>query len=136
MSGEEASRSLNDAARAYELAIEELKAFDSANSGVWFRSKDRLHNEHVGNVARARLEWIRARHDAERAAEAGLGEPLPSADPPTANARMKIAELPGTIAELRRNGRLSKLGLATALGIDRKTLDDWIKRGWVVYPPA
>ena len=54
---------------------------------------------------------------------------------PTDHARKAIATIPGHVAELRRNhARVTKTALATAIDVDRKTLNDWITRGWMAWP--
>ena len=79
-----------------------------------------------------------------RAAEAylalarGHAPSLPRPSEATAFARRKIVEAPAAWDYLRRsrNGGPTKKALAARLEVDRKTLDSWIRRGWLRWPPA
>jgi hypothetical protein len=55
--------------------------------------------------------------------------------PATPMQREKIPLIPETVARLRRSGGVTKSGLATKLEINRDTLDDWIRQGYVRWPP-
>ena len=50
---------------------------------------------------------------------------------------MARATIPEIERLLRRPGRKpTKTAVAARVEIDRKTLDDWIRRGWLRWPPA
>jgi len=112
--------------RAVLRAMVQLDSFDRRHHGTSFRSKD-----HERAILVGRLE------DAiEALADARLG-PVPSdsdADEMTDLARATIPEIEKL---LRRPGRRpTKTAVATRVEIDRKTLDDWIRRGWLSWPPT
>ena len=65
------------------------------------------------------------------------GETPRAKDEPTQYARSMIAKVPGEAVRMRRNWqRVTKSAMARALGCHRDTLDDWVKRGWLPWPPA
>jgi len=66
------------------------------------------------------------------------GEPRPDAEP-TAYAREKIAEMERLYPVMRRTekgGRVSRMKMAVYVGIDRETITDWKRRGWMNWPPV
>lgn len=66
-----------------------------------------------------------------------VGQKPQEADQPTDYARTQIARIPDILAEMRRNHRrVNKSSFARALGVDRSTIHNWIKRGWMAWPPA
>lgn len=78
--------------------------------------------------------WPVRRYIPERLAEL-RGQPVIDARTPLA--RQKIPEVARTYHDgLRRTGKLpSKRQTAQLVGVDRGTLADWIKRGWMTWPP-
>jgi hypothetical protein len=56
----------------------------------------------------------------------------------TGLARAKIAEIEAAYPVMQRSvkgGRVSRAMMATKVGIDRDTITDWTKRGWMSWPP-
>ncbi len=113
--------------RAVLRARAQLDAFDLRNLGTWYKSRDHDRMVLLGRLADA----------VEALADARLGPVPPEPaddDEPTDFASRTIPEIEGL---LRRPGRRpTKTALAARVGIDRKTLDDWIQRGWLSWPPA
>lgn len=79
--------------------------------------------------------WPVRRYIPERLAEL-RGQP--SIDPRTPLARRTIPKIAkGYHESLQRTGKPQSKKVAAELAqIDRGTLDDWIKRGWMTWPPA
>jgi hypothetical protein len=55
-------------------------------------------------------------------------------DPPTALAAKTIPEIEALWRE-SGSGRLSKTVVAQRVGIDRGTLEEWVRRKWLAWPP-
>jgi hypothetical protein len=113
--------------RAVLRAKAQLDAFDLRHHGTWFRSKDHDRAVLLGRLADA-LEAL---------ADARLGpvESEPADDgEPTDLARDTIPEIE-RLARRHQGRRLSKTAVAARVGIDRGTLDEWIRRGWLTWPP-
>jgi hypothetical protein len=111
----------------------ELIALGWADDEIW----DAMARFRVGH----RVATLRE----QRAAEAYLallrGQAPPSpprTSGPTEYARAKIAQVPEAWEYLRRSSRRgpTKMALAARLEVDRKTLDSWIRWGWLRWPPA
>lgn len=114
--------------RAVLRAKAQLDAFDLRHHGTWFRSKDHDRMVLLGRLADA-LEALAA-------ARLGPVEPGPEDDDdePTDLARDTIPEIE-RLARRHQGRRLSKIAAAARVGIDRGTLDEWIRRGWLTWPP-
>jgi hypothetical protein len=56
----------------------------------------------------------------------------PADEGPTAYA---VAMIPKVSAAFHEMGRPSKRGAADLAGVSRDTVDDWIRRGWMNWPP-
>lgn len=68
----------------------------------------------------------------------GLRNEAEHAEPMTPRARAAVDRLPDVVATLRRNRqRVTKTAVCTALdGVDRKTFNLWVGKGWITWPPA
>lgn len=56
---------------------------------------------------------------------------------PTKYALEKIPEIESAYRVMRRSSnRVSKESVATRVGIDRETITDWVKSGWMTWPPS
>jgi hypothetical protein len=59
-----------------------------------------------------------------------------AADEPTPYARAKLTKIRERYPELKRRfRRVSKSRVAIDAEVDRGTLDEWIRRGWLEWPP-
>jgi hypothetical protein len=59
-------------------------------------------------------------------------------DGPTDYAKDRIAAIRRAFPEMRRNARgkrVSRSAMATRVGIDRESITDWTRRGWMTWPP-
>jgi hypothetical protein len=94
------------------------------------------------DIAR-RFPDLDGRRQVERAAEVLHQRDRPiqpvarAISPPTAYAVVVIHRLPAAVSKLRRNhSRITYTSVARELEIDRDSLSDWIRRGWIDWPPA
>lgn len=114
--------------RAVLRAKAQLDAFDLRNRGTWYRSMDHDRTVLLGRLADA----------VEALADARFGpappEPEDDSVEPTDLARGTIPEIEG-LSRRHQGRRLSKTAVAARVGIDRGTLDEWIRRGWLTWPP-
>ena len=106
----------------------QLDAFDLRNHGTWYRSRDHDRMVLLGRLADAM----------EALADATLGpvqpEPVDNDIEPTDLAKETIPEIE-RLSRRHQGRRLSKTAVAARVGIDRGTLDEWIRRGWLTWPP-
>jgi len=121
-------RTADDWRRTVALADAKLQRFDRVNARVWFSSKDHDRNELVRRLEDARLRLL----EAELAEQAPTATPaVHDHDPPTDYAARQI---PVVLEQWRamKGRRRSLVKLAQLTGVDRETLADWRRRGWLV----
>jgi hypothetical protein len=101
-------------------------AEDDALQARWRLNDLRRQKAAVADRGATEAEIDRLRNEAEHA------------EPMTPRARAAVDRLPDVVATLRRNRQhVTKTAVCAALGgVDRKTFNLWIDKGWITWPPA